>query len=119
MAHDMAAWDEAARAQEIDAAERYTEFADQMEVPNNPEVAQLFRKLAHIEGLHAKQILAEMGWTEMPKSVYAMQWTDNEPPETAPHDAPHYRMIRTRRRTRTDGGGNRDRRRDRCRVRLS
>lgn len=82
-----------AYAMEIDAAERYTEFADQMEVHNNLEVAQLFRKLAHIEGLHAKQILAEMGWTSMPAPVYAMQWADDEPPETAPHDALHYRML--------------------------
>lgn len=82
-----------AYAMEIDAAERYTEFADQMEVHNNPDVSQLFRKLAQIEGLHAKQILREMGWTEMPKPVYAMQWADAEPPETAPHDALHYRML--------------------------
>ena len=38
---------------ENDARDRYSEFADQMEVHNNLEVAQLFRRLARIEGLHA------------------------------------------------------------------
>ena len=34
---------------EIDASERYADFADQMEVHNNLDVAQLFRKLSRIE----------------------------------------------------------------------
>lgn len=81
-----------AYAMELDAAERYAEFADQMEVHNNPDVASLFRKLAEIEGLHARQILEEMGWPSMPSPVYALQWDTGEPPETAPADALHYRM---------------------------
>ncbi|MEW5862527.1 MAG: ferritin family protein [Pseudomonadota bacterium] len=81
-----------AYAMERDAAERYTEFADQMEVHNNPEVAKLFRQLAEIEGLHAKQILEEMGWPQMPPPVYALQWEAPEPPETAPVTELHYRM---------------------------
>jgi rubrerythrin len=81
-----------AYAMERDAAERYTEFADQMEVHNNPEVAKLFRQLAEIEGLHAKQILEEMGWPQMPPPVYALQWETPEPPETAPVTELHYRM---------------------------
>ena len=35
---------------EQEAAERYAELADQMEVHNNHEVAELFHKLAVIEG---------------------------------------------------------------------
>lgn len=81
-----------AYAMELDAAERYAEFADQMEVHNNPEVAKLFRKLAEIEGLHARQILEEMGWPTMPAPVYALQWDAAEPPETTPVDSLHYRM---------------------------
>lgn len=77
---------------EIEASQRYTEFADQMEVHNNPEVAQLFRKLAGIEGLHAKQILDEMGWPQMPEPVYALQWAGEEPPESAPVTELHYLM---------------------------
>ena len=77
---------------EIEASQRYTEFADQMEVHNNPEVAQLFRKLASIEGLHAKQILDEMGWPQMPEPTYALQWAGEEPPESAPVTEVHYLM---------------------------
>jgi rubrerythrin len=77
---------------ETEASQRYTEFAEQMEVHNNPEVAQLFRKLAAIEGLHAKQILDEMGWPQMPEPVYALQWAGGEPPESAPVTELHYLM---------------------------
>jgi len=56
------------------------------------EVAQLFRKLAAIEGLHAKQILDEMGWPQMPEPVYALQWAGGEPPESAPVTELHYLM---------------------------
>ena len=42
-----------AYAMEIDASDRYTEFAEQMESHNNAEVATFFRKLArndHLRG---------------------------------------------------------------------
>jgi rubrerythrin len=78
---------------ETEAAQRYIEFAEQMEVHNNPEVAQLFRKLAAIEELHAKQVLEEMGWPRMPEPVYALQWAGGEPPESAPVSEVHYRMT--------------------------
>lgn len=80
-----------AYALELEAAERYTQFAEQMESHNNLEVAQLFRKLAEIEGLHAKNILAEAGWPSMPAMPvpYASQ---GEGPETAPFESLHYLM---------------------------
>ena len=53
-----------ALAMETEAAQRYAEFADAMEMHNNREVAALFRKMADIEGRHAQQIMAEMGWTD-------------------------------------------------------
>ena len=68
-----------AYAMELDASERYAEFADQMEVHNNVEVAQLFRKLSDIEGLHARQILQEMGWPRLPEPMYPGPWPDAEP----------------------------------------
>lgn len=77
---------------EIDASERYDDFADQMEVHNNLEVAQLFRKLSQIEGLHAKRILKEMGWKKPPKTLLAWRWDDAEPPETAAVTDLHYLM---------------------------
>ena len=81
-----------AYAMELDASERYAEFADQMEVHNNVEVAQLFRKLSEIEGLHAREILQEMGWPRMPEPMFPGPWPDAEPPETAPVTELHYLM---------------------------
>lgn len=81
-----------AYALELDASERYAEFADQMEVHNNLEVARLFRKLSEIEGLHARQILQTMGWPRMPTPAFPGPWPDFEPPETAPVTDLHYLM---------------------------
>ena len=77
---------------ELEATERYTQFADQLETHNNREVAQLFRKLAHIEDLHAKRILAEMNWPSTPALPAAYAWEGFEAPETAPFDSLHYLM---------------------------
>lgn len=81
-----------AYAMELDAAERYADFADQMEVHNNLEVAGLFRKLAGIEELHARQILQEMHWPRMPDPAFPGVWPSGEPPETAPVTELHYLM---------------------------
>ena len=77
---------------ELEATERYAQFAEQLETHNNREVAQLFRKLADIEALHAKRILDEMGWPTMPALPPAYAWEGPEAPETAPYDALHYLM---------------------------
>ena len=77
---------------EIDASERYADFADQMDVHNNPEVAELFRKLSRIEALHAQRVLDEMGWKEPPRAQPAWRWDDPEPPETTAHTELHYLM---------------------------
>jgi rubrerythrin len=78
---------------ELDAAQRYTEFADAMETHNNLEVAALFRKMAGIEGKHAEQIMAEMGWTAIPAPwTAAAPWEGFEAPESAPGDEVHYLM---------------------------
>jgi len=42
-----------AHQMELDAQERYSMLADQMEAHNNTELAQIFRNLARVEGLHA------------------------------------------------------------------
>lgn len=81
-----------AYAMENDARDRYTDFADQMEVHNNTEVAQLFRKLARIEGLHAAKILREMGWRKPPAASEAWMWRHSEAPESAPLGELHYLM---------------------------
>ncbi len=78
---------------ELDAAERYNEFADMMDTHNNPEVGQWFRKMAVIEGKHATQIMAEMGWKEAPRLATAASVFEGfETPETAPIDEVHYLM---------------------------
>lgn len=81
-------------AMETEAAERYTELADQMEVHNNPEVAQLFRKLAEIEGKHVAQVESMSKGVELPHiPPWDYQWQGTESPE-APQDAEvHYLMT--------------------------
>jgi len=81
-----------AYAMELEAATRYAEFADQMEVANNREVADLFRKLAGIETLHAKKILEQMGWKTPPADLAPFRWEGLEGPETGEHNDLHYLM---------------------------
>ena len=77
---------------ELEATERYAQFAEQLETHNNHEVAQLFRRLADIEALHAKRILDEMRWPTTPALPPAYAWQGAEGPETAPFDSVHYLM---------------------------
>lgn len=81
-----------AYAMEAEAAERYAEFADSMEMHNNREVAELFRKLSRIEQLHADQILEQMGWRQSPVSMANVRWEGTEGPETADPTELHYLM---------------------------
>ena len=78
---------------ELEATERYAQFADQLEGHNNAGVAELFRRLAQIETLHAKRILEEMGWPSVPPLPAAYAWETPEGPETAPFDRVHYLML--------------------------
>ena len=77
---------------ELEATERYAQFAEQLDTHNNREVASLFRKLAQVEALHAKRILEEMGWPSMPALPVAYAWESSEAPETAAFDELHYLM---------------------------
>jgi rubrerythrin len=80
-------------ALEVEAAERYATFADAMSEHNNPEVAELFRKLARIEQLHADQLLEEDLSGRTPAiPAGGFRWKGGEGPETAEFDALHYRM---------------------------
>jgi rubrerythrin len=76
---------------EIEASQRYAEFADAMDTHNNREVAALFRKMAHIEGAHAAQIMAAMEWKQVP-APGGLAWEGFEAPETTPGDEVHYLM---------------------------
>lgn len=78
---------------ELEAAARYSELADTMEVHNNREVAHLFRRMADIEAGHAKQIMEDMRWNEPPEPLDAICGERNdEYPETAPASELHYLM---------------------------
>lgn len=81
-----------AYAMELEASTRYAEFADQMEVANNQEVAELFRKLAGIEGLHADKILKHMRWKTPPVDLEPFRWEGLEGPETGETNDLHYLM---------------------------
>jgi rubrerythrin len=78
-------------AMEVEAAERYAELADQMNTHHNREVAELFAKLARIEGKHRDQIMAQMGWTSSPDTS-SFRWETPEGPETTDYSDLHYLM---------------------------
>jgi len=83
-----------AHAIETDAFERYNVLADSMEVSNNQELADLFRKLASYEKTHAEEILKRAGDIELPRIRLAEQtWSDGESPESAPLEQAHYLMT--------------------------
>jgi rubrerythrin len=82
-----------AYALEVEASERYAEFADAMEMHNNREVAELFRKLARIEHRHAEQVLEEMNWMSAPSAPHSgYKWEGFEAPETGDVTELHYLM---------------------------
>jgi rubrerythrin len=82
-----------ALAMEREAVDRYTQFADALEMHNNQEVAALFRTMAGYEAKHAERIMAEMGWTEAPVVPPHVHYGPGmEDPETAPFDEVHYLM---------------------------
>jgi rubrerythrin len=82
-----------ALAMEREAAQRYSDFADAMEMHNNRDAAALFRKMAGIERKHATRIMAEMGWKDMPPLPSGKpSWEGFEAPETTPGDEVHYLM---------------------------
>ena len=80
-------------AMEYDAAARYEELANIMEVHNNVPVANLFRSMATIERKHAVQLLAQMSWSEAP-DIGVPPWgkAGADAPETTPLDEVHYLM---------------------------
>ncbi|MCC7152280.1 MAG: ferritin family protein [Rubrivivax sp.] len=78
---------------EREAVARYNELADMMQTHNNPEVAELFRKMAGYEQIHVNQILADMGWADdvvVPR--HGGFWSTPESPEVVPIEEMHYLM---------------------------
>lgn len=75
---------------EIEAAQRYSEFADVMETHNNREVATLFRAMADAEQEHAEQLRAELGDAQV--QLIPGGWPGFEAPDAVPVDDLHYLM---------------------------
>ncbi len=83
-----------ALAIETAATERYEELADQMEVHNNPEVAELFRKMAAIEGKHVDHVNTISAGFELPHiAPWDFCWKGMDSPEEAQPDDVHYLMT--------------------------
>ncbi|MEP7328085.1 MAG: ferritin family protein [Betaproteobacteria bacterium] len=77
---------------ELDAVQRYTEFADAMEIHNNRDVAALFRTMASIEQKHADQIMTTMKWSSLPIAAGPHRWRTFDSPETTASEDVHYLM---------------------------
>ena len=79
---------------ELEAAERYLEFAAQMELHSNLEVAALFRKLAGIERKHADTLADDLAARGIAAAgASALGAPGQEGLETAPGGTLHYLMT--------------------------
>lgn len=81
-------------ALEEEAVERFNELADQMEVHNNHEVADLFYRLAEIEGKHVEKVRRASEGKELPNLLaWEFDWIDaGESPEGGSLEDAHYLM---------------------------
>ena len=80
-------------ALETEAVDRFNDLADQMEMHHNFEVADLFRKLAKIEGIHIDNVNKVSGGKQLPAmSAWEFEWQDGESPEGGAAEDAHYLM---------------------------
>lgn len=80
-------------ALETEAVERFNDLADQMEMHHNYEVADLFRKLAKIEGLHIDNVKQAATGKQLPDLLaWEFEWDDGESPEGGSMQDAHYLM---------------------------
>ncbi|MFM9887287.1 MAG: ferritin-like domain-containing protein [Burkholderiales bacterium] len=83
-----------ALAIEREAAHRYQDLAQQMEMHNNLAVAETFERLARMEADHAEHIARaapDVDTSTIPAWEY--RWEGIESPESTPLDAAHYLMT--------------------------
>lgn len=79
---------------EEQSADHYKELADSMEVHNNPEVADLFRKLAKFSCDHAGEVKQRAKGLELPSiSPWDFKWTHPDAPEANCRDKADYLMT--------------------------
>ncbi len=78
---------------ESEAVDRFNDLAEQMEVHHNYEVADLFRKLAHIEGIHIENVKRTSAGRRLPKLLaWEFEWDEGESPEGGAMEEAHYLM---------------------------
>ena len=78
---------------EIDAVERYSMLAEQMEAHNNPELVKVFRDLARAEGIHGEEIRRLAGEFDVVCHAKTIASFASDSPEEAELDAAHYKMT--------------------------
>ncbi len=81
-------------ALEMEAVERYEEIADAMETHNNPETAELLRRLADYGRKHAAEMKERAGGRDLPRiAPWDYKWGTEESPESAEMEHAHYLMT--------------------------
>jgi rubrerythrin len=81
-------------AMELEAADRYAELADVMEVHNNPEVAELFRQMSEFSHRHGASVKARAEGHPLPQlKSWQYRWNTPEPPEVGSPEGTHYLMT--------------------------
>lgn len=81
-------------ALEEDSAVRFDDMADALEVHQNHEVTELFRRMAHYSRLHLAEAQKMAEGLNLPHfKPWEYKWPDAEPPETPEMDATHYLMT--------------------------
>lgn len=79
---------------ENESMERYEQLADSMEIHNNPEVAELFKKMAGFGERHAAEVLEHAAGLELPRiPPWDFKWTGAESPENQDFDEVSYLMT--------------------------
>ena len=80
-------------AMETEAVDRFNDLAEQMETHHNYEVADMFRKLAKIEGLHIDNVKRAAVGKELPSLLaWEYEWQGGESPEGGLMEEAHYLM---------------------------
>lgn len=79
---------------EEEAAERYAEIGDAMEVHNNPDVAELFRTLREYALKHAAEVRVRSEGLRLPHiPPWEFKWHRGVSPEAASMSDAHYLMT--------------------------
>jgi len=77
--------------------EQYEELADSMQVHNNLEVAELFRRLAGYSHLHAEEVRELAGGQQLPElAPWDFKWRCPGAPESICMEEAHYLMTKSR-----------------------